>query len=187
MRTRGSASSSVAQSDELLPAEKLEILDGQALQLRGLGAAAERRSCRRDHDALRARRREACRRARRQGRFDRVDARADSRRPRRDRRSSRSNAAEAEQLYRHGVALLEAELSRLRGAAQRQGAARRLSRAQRPGSRRPRRCSARSSIRRPIPATCRRPSRTCFSLMSTSCSRRATTRRRPPKSSPRPS
>ena len=70
--------------------------------------------------------------------------------------------------------LLEANYPGLRRAAQR---ARRgspaISRAA-ASSRPPRRCSARSSIRSPTPATCRRASPMCCGPMSTCCSRRAT-------------
>ena len=69
-----------AQSDELLPAEKAEILDAQALQLRGTSLrltgdlASRRRAAQR--------RRQAPGGPRRQGRLDPLDARPDPRRSR---------------------------------------------------------------------------------------------------------
>ena len=134
-------------------------------------AASDRRSRGRHRCPARCRRRAASR-ARRQGRLDRMDARADPRRPRARSPRSRRTAPRPTGSTAQGVALLDANYpgsaallnakARLAGYLARTGqlAA-------------PKGCSARSSIRRPTPAICRRASPTFCSPTSTCCCKKA--------------
>ncbi len=120
-----------SQSDELLPAEKAEILDGQALQLRGTslrltGDRAGAREALRRADA-RAAARCAAARSRRSCGCARRSSAISAPLPRNPATTPRPTGSTARRSH-----LLRSQLSRLRGAAELEGAARRLSRAQRP-------------------------------------------------------
>ena len=119
-------------SDELLPLEKAEILDGQALQLRGtalrlngdMAAAVE--ALQRADAKL-----ESVRSGR--VRLDHLDARADRRRPRRDRRGFRQRRRGRSPLP-PGRHVSRGQLPQFSCAVECQGAARGISRPNRPAS-----------------------------------------------------
>ena len=152
------------------PAEKAAILDGQALQLRGTSlrlkgdvAQGLEPRCQQADAKLQAVRR-------RPRRLGNLDARADPRRSRRRSPRTRRIWREADALYRQGVALVEANYP---GSAALLNGTVLASPAISPvrGKARPLKpCSARSSTRSRIPATCRPRSLTCFGPMSTFCS-----------------
>ena len=130
---------------------------------------------RRQGDGMRSQRQAKLRRARRQGRIDFVDARAEF-----DDLGAiaedEQNMAEADRLYRKAVTcskpIIRARRCFLNAKARLAGY---LARSGQVAP--PKRCSGRSSTRSRTPATCRRPSRMCCGHMSTCFSRRATTRR----------
>ena len=174
-----------AQSEELGPAEKAEILDGQALQLRGTslrvkGDLAQATSALQQADSKLQ--------AVRDGRVQSVTwMRAQILGDMAAIAEDQNNAAEAARLSHEGVTLIEATYP---GSEQRFSTRGRGSRAFLGGparSRPPRRCSGTSSTRSRTPATSRHPLPTCFGLTSICSSRRATTRRPSRRFSPRPS
>jgi tetratricopeptide (TPR) repeat protein len=150
-------------SDELLPEEKAEILDGQALQLRGTSlrlnddfAAASNalQLANAKLEAVRGGKVASIAWMRAQILGDLAAIAEET-----------GNQSEANRLYAQGVEILEinypGSAALLRGSPDtRPEPASWIS---------PKRRSATSSIPRPMPATCRRRSRACFGRMSTSC------------------
>ena len=169
-----------SESDELLPAEKAEILDGQALQLRGTslrltgdmaGATTALHAADAMLQSVRAGRVASIVWMRAQILGDLAAIAEET-----------HNAGEADRLYPPMAWRCSKSIIRAR---RRCLTPRRDSRAISPaqGSSRPRkRCSARSSTRRAMPATSRHRSHRCFGPTSTCFSRRAMTRTPTPKS-----